>query len=244
MKVTAERAEHAFDMYNKKYFGNKLETPKFVFECDPGYFGYYRPHAAFDKYTRKITRVFSPGTLYLNGKYGNRSEKLWAETLLHEMIHMYLNTVRKIYPRDDHGRKFMEIAEWLNMKDGWNISEYGEMVDSEGNGQEERTEETRPVVICAVEKPAGKNYRLWLFRADEEHLEQYKQTARKLSAAGAKSMVIYKCNIPALMKLPANPETLPGIGGNDYNDVLEKAGRMVGVEIDQNLFSGYDEIKL
>lgn len=123
MKVTAEWAEQAFDLYNEKYFQNKLKKPRFVLECDPGYFGYYRPHAAFDKWTRKITRVFSPGTLYLNARYANRSEKQWTETLLHEMIHMYINTVRKVYPRKDHGREFTELADRLNEEGGWDIGE-------------------------------------------------------------------------------------------------------------------------
>ena len=244
MKVTAEWTEHAFDLYNEKYFQGKLSKPKIVLECDPRYFGYYRPHAAFDKWSRKITRVFSPGTLYLNAKYANRSEKQWVETLLHEMIHMYLYTVKKIYPKKDHGKEFTEMAARLNSAGGWNIDEYGELSNSDGSNPEEGGDLVEPVVICAIEKPSGKNYKIWLFRADGERLEQYKRTARRLSAVGAKSMIIYKCHMHALMKLPANPETLPGVGGDDYNDVLDKAGRIVGTEINQDLFTGYDEIAL
>lgn len=244
MKVTAEWAEHAFDLYNEKYFQNKLKKPEFVLECDPGYFGYYRPHGTFDKLNRKMTHIFGPGTLYLNARYTNRSEKEWVETLLHEMIHMYLNTVKRVYPRNGHGAEFMKMAELLNNEGGWNISEYGENANLEGSRSEESEEIIKPAIICAIEKPNGKNYRIWLFRADDKRLEQYKQTARKLSSAGAKSMIIYKCHMHALMKLPADPETLPGVGGNDYNDVLGKVGKIVGAEIDQDLFTGYDEIIL
>ena len=112
MDITLDYIKSNFDKFNVKYFNGELITPKF-----------------------KITRVKSYlGQLswkYINGERTNylisisamfdRSDKDFCNTILHEMIHLYIRQNNIKDTRPHHGRVFYQIADRINQY-GWNIS--------------------------------------------------------------------------------------------------------------------------
>ena len=114
-----------FNFYNKKYFNGRLKTPIFSLNCPSEYWGEYSPDVRYDLLTRKIYRIYSNGLIKINTTY-DRNERDVINTLLHEMIHMYINTVDCVYPICPHGRLFKKWANKLN-HDGWEIYEITEI---------------------------------------------------------------------------------------------------------------------
>lgn len=108
-----------FMILNRKYFHNLLQTPTFSENCPQGYCGYYQPNARYNRITRKIYQIIDMGTIYLNTSL-DLSFNMYISILIHEMIHMYINTVLKTYPINDHGIIFNNIASSIS-KDGWDV---------------------------------------------------------------------------------------------------------------------------
>ena len=125
MIPTVEWMSKYFDTFNKKYFGGKLNTPSFVVGCQSGNWGYFHYDAEYNRLTRTITKVNSIPKLMLTNKYDRRAKDV-ANTMLHEMIHLYIYSVLKKYPIMQHGQTFQKIANKLNA-DGWEISEENEL---------------------------------------------------------------------------------------------------------------------
>lgn len=125
MVPTVEWMSKYFNKFNKQYFEGKLETPQFVVGCPYGCFGYLDYRANYNKLTRKISKVLSQPKLMLTSMY-DRKQKDVLNTMLHEMIHLYIYSVLKKYPMSQHGSDFTKIANNLNSQ-GWNISETNEL---------------------------------------------------------------------------------------------------------------------
>ena len=128
MRPTIPWMQQAFGFYNKKYFGGRLEVPKFNLNCPYGNWGFYTPNGTFDRFTRRA-KIFGSGTISLSNEY-SRDEKDLIGTLLHEMIHMYIILVNKKYPFNQHGSMFQNWADKLNAQ-GWEISEANEKKDTD-----------------------------------------------------------------------------------------------------------------
>lgn len=122
MIPTEQWLRGCFALYNQKYFKNALQTPNFKVQ-KPCYVGsteafggyYYDVETVFGR----VTSVNSPGTIVMTGSW-DRSPKSVSETLLHEMIHMYIYTVMKKFPRNPHNEDFVAYVRYLNGM-GWNV---------------------------------------------------------------------------------------------------------------------------
>lgn len=115
MVPTVDWIASNFAIFNEKYFHNQLKAPAFsVNKCPPDCWG------AYDAATN---------TLSLTQQY-ERPEKSVKETLLHEMIHMYIITVKGINPMFEHGPMWKALAAWINA-DGWNIQAINDMTDDD-----------------------------------------------------------------------------------------------------------------
>ena len=122
MVPTVQWMSTCFNRFNKKYFKGKLQQPKFVVGCPDGYFGYLEYKANYNRLTRKITNVLSIPKLMLTNKYDRKAKDV-ANTMLHEMIHLYIYSVLKKYPFNQHGSEFNDFINDNNLEgDGWNIS--------------------------------------------------------------------------------------------------------------------------
>jgi hypothetical protein len=122
MIPTEQWLSGCFADFNRKYFKNALQTPRFKVQkpCYVGgseaFGGYYYN---LSQILGKVFRVNSPGTIVMTGAW-NRSAKSIGETLLHEMIHMYIYTVLKKFPRNPHNEDFIAYVKYLNGF-GWDV---------------------------------------------------------------------------------------------------------------------------
>jgi hypothetical protein len=261
MEVTIEWLEEKFEYFNNRYFKNRLATPNFKFNTKNNMLGFYKPDGTYDFFTRKA-KVNGPGTIYISAKY-DRDEKDFEEVLIHEMIHMYINTVKKIYPRKEHDEEFYKIANCIN-KDGWNISEETELKttdkeitnhtedvftdnyvpnDENQNSNNQNTNSSQnnnsanmEYYICFIQQPYDKVNKYWGFRADITNIQNYIKTARSLKNVGAKNVVVFKTNNNCISQLKYSPDNLYGIGGNSVVDILYKISKLTNGEI------SYDEL--
>lgn len=128
----------AFDFYNQKYFDGKLPTPLFDLKnCPSNMLGYFEPNDLFKNKNGKVIKVGNPcGTLGITTRF-SRAKKSILNTLLHEMVHMYVFFIIGWAPIQEHGPLFQKKAAELNA-DGWNIMAENELEDTdmENDGSE------------------------------------------------------------------------------------------------------------
>lgn len=109
MIPTVEYLQEYFRIYNEKYFYSKLPMPRICVRRIGKRLGQYCPPAYYNGE--------KPG-IDINSAYDS-DERFFQNTLIHEMIHYYLDFIHD----DDirvHGRSFKREAARIN-KDGWNI---------------------------------------------------------------------------------------------------------------------------
>ena len=99
IKITKTLLSEWFNKFNKEFFNDELRKPNFVVSHNHGYFGQFRPRT----WTIEIST------------YWIRSERDYANTLIHECCHVY---VRQNYGRfaQSHGYEWKEIANRINEK--------------------------------------------------------------------------------------------------------------------------------
>jgi hypothetical protein len=208
------------------------------------------PNGTYDRFNRSFDQE-GTGTLMLNGNF-SRSEKSLQETLIHEMIHMYINTVLKIYPRNPHGDEFYRIANNIN-RDGWNISETNELTDEESsNDVRDENEVTQTTdgnnnssyMLCILEQPTHAICKYWGFKADESTIDSFITTCKSLKTHGATKLNIYQCFDSAFGRLPASNKELLGVGANDINTLLNYLSQISGGRISVNNLKLINEIAI
>ena len=108
-----------FHLFNEEYFGGELETPRFEICNTKTLLGqccwkwkrdYFSGNLVCKDFTIRISRYF------------NRSESEIQNTILHEMIHLYIRQNNLTDPKSHHGKLFYDIADRINEQGGWNIS--------------------------------------------------------------------------------------------------------------------------
>ena len=100
-------------------------------------------------------------------------------------------------------------------------------------------------LICIINQPNDPNFSTWLFRAEQENLNDYINTAKKLkNINGAESMAIYHCYAQELGQMPADSATLPGIGARGYHSALYELNKKYGVILGKKNFRLLKEIPL
>ena len=240
MKPSVQWMQENFDIFNERYFGGRLKYPKFSIFFRKDYWGYYQPNGDFNRFNREFYQN-GTGTIYLNGNF-ERSERGLQCTLIHEMIHMYVNTVMKIYPRDPHGDEFYSIANRINM-DGWNIGEIdgGDDVD---DGYDDGYYDNTTYLLCILEQPNHNVCKYWGFKADEDVLDRFVSTCKSLKTYGATKLSVYECTDGALQKLPSSHEKLLGVGADDVNTLFIYLSRISGGRISSNNLKLINEIQL
>lgn len=112
MILTIAYIEQKFDLYNDLYFNGELITPNFEIINDKKQLGClqskYLYHNERMDYTLKVSR------------YYDRTEKQYDNTIIHEMIHLYI-AQNHIIDNGAHGRRFITECARIN-KYGWNLS--------------------------------------------------------------------------------------------------------------------------
>ena len=223
MVPTVAWMRQKFAEYNQKYFGGKLSTPKFIATKLNRIWGKYTLDSGrFNQRTRKVLSFRDYGELYLTTSY-SRDEKAVISTLLHEMIHMYLYTVARIYPQNQHGREFMNVAKYI-IADGWNIESETIQTDTdvENNG------EVGTCIIFLIKKDQGQDYKWWVCKADENNMQAFETTASKIN--GVTATAFYQVQTGALEHVKSDPATLFGWGGMTYWEAINKMADYCGAD--------------
>ena len=116
MTLTLQFIETNFNVFNKKYFGNKLIKPTFKITNTKNTLG----QCSWTNSWKGCERIKINYVIKIS-KYYDRTEKDYCNTLIHEMIHLYIRQNNIKDTRPHHGQVFYSWANKIN-KDGWNIS--------------------------------------------------------------------------------------------------------------------------
>lgn len=146
MILTIAYIEQKFDLYNDLYFNGELMTPNFEITNRKNQLGClqgkYLYHNGRMSYTLKVSR------------YYDRTEKQYDNTIIHEMIHLYI-AQNRIIDNGAHGRRFKAECARIN-KDGWNLSRCTDTSDwklsEEAQKKVERKNNTSYNIIVYKEK--------------------------------------------------------------------------------------------
>lgn len=242
MKPTIEWMSQTFDEYNTKYFGGKLRRPKFALLRNKDYWGYYKPDGYVNRFTRKFDQT-GPGIIYLNGLF-SREEKSLISTLLHEMIHMYIYTIKKIEPRNQHGEEFYEIANFIN-RDGWNISEENEMTSNDILDDENNDEinDRASYTICILEHLNGNIGNYWGLIIKNDNIQEVISKAKTLNGYKVSKIYIYEC-YSDLSNLLSNIKNLSGFSGNNIGEIFNKISISSRTRLNNNNLKLIDTINI
>lgn len=115
MTLTISYISEKFEKYNNLYFNGSLKTPKFKISNSKralGTLSISRRLNFYGGYTKEHTISIS--------KYYDRTEKQYDNTLIHEMIHLYISQ-NDIIDNGSHGRHFKAECARIN-KYGWDLS--------------------------------------------------------------------------------------------------------------------------
>lgn len=106
-QLTTQWMSDTFDKYNKAYWQGKLRKPEFSICRTKTILGQFR--FSYGQWLIRISDKF------------DRTEKEYTNTLLHEMIHLYIRQNKLKDTSRHHGRIFYEEADRINQY-GWHIS--------------------------------------------------------------------------------------------------------------------------
>ena len=224
-----------FDFFNQKYFQNRLPIPKFSFDCPGDLWGYYDgdAHALFGE---RISRVFSPGTIGLTTKY-SRSEQSVQNTLIHEMIHMYIIVVLRKLPYEEHNSDFNQIAEFIN-RDGWNISANNDMCEDDvlnqgeemqDNGNENLQQKQPTSILCIVRCQTNNGNCVLGMKVYENDVRNSMEI--KNSVIGAVSIAFYMIQSPGFANEKSDLSNLYGFTAANEQDLVQKMASYYGENI-------------
>ena len=152
--------EKKFAELNKKCFDGKLPTPFIIINHSKSFFGQCgmknlkrSDYEIVDRSAKKV--VFKKNPLYYIkiSNFHNRSEKEVEQTLLHEMIHLCLDTQGYIF--EHHGRRFKAMAREMD-KYGYDIHRCSSFDNIKDNGEKVapikliKFEDKGVIWLCAV----------------------------------------------------------------------------------------------
>lgn len=125
MIATIDFCNKWFPIYNKEYFDGELPTPKFELIKTKTTLGEYQHCNRLDIFGNPLSNsIFNDGSSCNRIRmsiYYDRPERDLQETLIHEMIHFYVD-FKKIIDNGSHGKEWKKLAEAINKKGGWTIS--------------------------------------------------------------------------------------------------------------------------
>ena len=148
-EITDELLQRKFHEYNELYFNRELGECRFEFEPARmhGAWGYYASLSYVRRHFNTHVPIIQLDILLTYG------DDCWIrDVLLHEMIHMYLDTVLHRREKRMHGKIFQRVRRFLNKTyhleiDQWEPSQQTLDYDIYGNDIERSTIPPRPIEI-------------------------------------------------------------------------------------------------
>lgn len=234
---TEEYVQKKFVQYNNKYFGGKLMMPRIVIKPLYNEWGLYTAEkgTTFNR-QRIVDKITGPGELAINSNYQRDSLDL-DSTIIHEMIHMYIWTCKRIYPRMQHGKEFIELAQRIN-SDGFDIRTTNFLKKTDikidgnnsnaANNSNASNNSTENLIIGFMYSPQETDYKVWVFRVDPSNAKQYYNLAKSIN--GVTQIVFYYCNSESFAStFPCDPKYLSGIGFMSDREAFAYLRRKFGI---------------
>ena len=160
MVLTIGFISENFHKFNKEYFNDELQTPTFEITRVKSYLGQYHWKYGFDG--DLIENVIRISNMF------DRNETDYQNTIIHEMIHLYIRQNHIKDTRRHHGRVFNSIADRINRQGGWHIARTDSI---EGCGLTDKSSVQTYYIGCFFSGKTGKYFK---FRINPKYLDYYK----------------------------------------------------------------------
>lgn len=141
MVLTKDFIAKNFELFNREYFDGDLTVPSFEITHVKSYLGQFSCRYGY------VIRI---------SDYYARSERDFQQTILHEMIHLYIHQNGIDDGRFHHGPAFKRIACRINGIGGWNISRTGSV---DGCGLSKKCSDNEYYVGCFLSGSSNKYFR-------------------------------------------------------------------------------------
>lgn len=190
MTLTINYIESAFNKYNVLYFNGVLKRPSFRITNSKRRLGTLA--------TKRSLYGTKTHTLSVSN-YWDRTEKQYDNTIIHEMIHLYISQMN-IIDNGSHGRYFKAHCERIN-KYGWNLSRTTDTSDWKLSNKATEREEKRlanaSYSIIIYKEDSGTQFIFRVAKGNENKFYNYLKDRCKLECK------LFESNDPIFDKLPS-----------------------------------------
>jgi hypothetical protein len=190
MTLTIQYIESAFNKYNVLYFNGLLRKPVFKITNSKNRLG---------TLAIKISPFGAKSHTLSVSKYYDRTEKQYDNTIIHEMIHLYISQ-NNIIDNGSHGRRFKAECARIN-KYGWNLSRTTSTSDwklsNEATEREEKRLANASYSIIIYKEDSGTQFIFRVAKGNENKFYNYLKDRCKLECK------LFESNDPIFDKLPS-----------------------------------------
>ena len=160
MALTLDFIREQFNVINRKHFNNELLTPRFEITHVKSYLGQYHWEYSDDE------RIFCDSVIRISDMFDRTDEDI-TNTLVHEMIHLYIRQNKIKDTRPHHGRVFYSIADRLNREGGFHIARTDSI---DGCGLRDKSKKETYYIACFKSRGSGKCFQ---FAINKNYLKYY-----------------------------------------------------------------------
>ena len=161
MALTLDFIREQFNVINNKHFEGKLLTPRFEITHVKSYLGQYHWEYNYD------SSIFIDSVIRISDMF-DRSDADIANTIAHEMIHLFIKQNKIKDTRPHHGKVFNSIADRLNREGGFNIARTNSVA---GCGLRDKTKVNNPYYIACFK--SGNSGKYFVFSMNMKYIQHY-----------------------------------------------------------------------